>query len=170
METLLARIEESGHGNYDPEILEILRSSFGSETTLARASCARLVAELMKEWGMIVLDPHSPGPRKRQDALRRFPDALPASSLQCSLLPVIATVIDPFEVESFAGAQSFFERAEPCRTQWRGRRPARRSSIAGAGGFWIGYGLDLKRLYAGADAIIGRNSGCNASRRLGKAR
>ena len=59
IEALLARIEEAGRGDYDPGTLEILRSSFGSEVNLAQAS-ARLVAALMKEWGMVVLNAHSP--------------------------------------------------------------------------------------------------------------
>ena len=110
IEALLALIEESGRGNYDTEVLEILRSSFSPETTLAGA-CARLVAALMKEWGIIVLDPHS---LDLEDAgCAAALSALPASVLQCSLLPVIATVIDPFEVDAFTGAQSLFERPEP---------------------------------------------------------
>ena len=150
IEALLALIEESGRGNYDTEVLEILRSSFGSETTLAGA-CARLVAALMKEWGIIVLDPHS---LDLEDAgCAAALSALPASVLQCSLLPVIATVIDPFEVDAFTGAQSFLRdrnlvgpmawpQASATVLDSRSRRILDR------------YGLDLKRLYAGADAII----------------
>ena len=147
---LLALIEESGRGNYDTEVLEILRSSFSSETTLAGA-CARLVAALMKEWGIIVLDPHSLDLEEAGCAAEL--SALPASVLQCSLLPVIATVIDPFEVDAFTGAQSFLRdrnlvgpmawpQASATVLDSRSRRILDR------------YGLDLKRLYAGADAII----------------
>ena len=148
--TLLALIEESGCGNYDTEVLEILRSSFSSETTLAGA-CARLVAALMKEWGIIVLDPHSLDLEEAGCAAEL--SALPASVLQCSLLPVIATVIDPFEVDAFNGAQSFLRdrnlvgpmawpQASATVLDSRSRR------ILGR------YGLDLKHLYTGADAII----------------
>ena len=147
---LLALIEESGCGNYDTEVLEILRSSFSSETTLAGA-CARLVAALMKEWGIIVLDPHSLDLEEAGCAEEL--SALPSSVLQCSLLPVIATVVDPFEVDAFTGAQSFLRdrnlvgpmawpQASATVLDSRSRR------ILGR------YGLDLKRLYTGADAII----------------
>ena len=150
IEALLALIEESGRGNYDTEVLEILRSSFSPETTLAGA-CARLVAALMKEWGLIVLDPHSLDLEDAGGAAML--SALPASGLQCSLLPVIATIIDPFEVDVFAGAQSFLRdrnlvgpmawpQASATVLDSRSRRILDR------------YGLDLKRLYAGADAII----------------
>jgi uncharacterized protein YllA (UPF0747 family) len=150
IEALLALIEESGRGNYDTEVLEILRSSFGSEATLAGA-CARLMAALMKEWGLIVVDPHS---LDLEDAgCAAALSALPASVLQCSLLPVIATVIDPFEVDAFTGAQSFLRdrnlvgpmawpQASATVLDSRSRRILDR------------YGLDLKQLYAGADAII----------------
>lgn len=150
IEALLALIEESGRGDYDTEVLEILRSSFSPEITIAGA-CARLVAALMKEWGLIVLDPHS---LDLEDAgFTGALSALPASVLQCSLLPVIATVIDPFEVDAFTGAQSFLRdrnlvgpiawpQASATVLDSRSRRILDR------------YGLDLKRLYAGADAII----------------
>jgi hypothetical protein len=130
--------------NYDTEVIEILRASFSTDTTLAGA-CARLVAVLMKEWGLIVLEPHSlvledPG---CAGAL----SALPASVLQCSLLPVIAAVIDPFETDAFTGAQSFLrDRNLVGPMAWpRQAQHPRQQEPADSGPLRP----DLKRLYAG---------------------
>jgi uncharacterized protein YllA (UPF0747 family) len=150
IEALLALIEETGRGNYDAEVLEILRSSFSPETTLADG-CARLVAAVMKAWGIIILDPHSLDLKDAGYAAEL--STLPASILQCSLLPVVAAVIDPFEVDAFTGAQSFLRdrnlvgpmawpQASATVLDSRSRRILDR------------YGLDLKRLYEGPDAII----------------
>jgi uncharacterized protein YllA (UPF0747 family) len=147
---LFALIEESGHGNYDTEVLEILKSSFSPDTTLAGA-CARLVAALMKEWGIIVLDPRSLDLQEAGCAAEL--SALPPLVLQCSLLPVIATVIDPFEVNVFAEAQSFLrDRNLVGPAAW----PQASATVLDSRSRRIldRYGLDLKRLYAGADAII----------------
>ena len=152
--TLLVRIEESAGGNCDPDTLEILRTSFGAGATLARAS-ARLAAELMREWGIVALDPRSldSGAAGLSASL---PQGLASAYVaQCSILPVVATVIDPFEVDAFAIAQPHLkENMHISPIAWpqvsatvldsRSRRILRR------------HGLGLSCLYAGADAVIGK--------------
>jgi uncharacterized protein YllA (UPF0747 family) len=150
---LLAQIEESGRGNYDPEVLEILNSSFGREPTLAKAS-ARLIAALMKEWGMIVIDPHSIDLKVAGYVPQLSQDAPSAPLVQCSILPVIVTVIDPFEVDSFAGTQMLLKELKQASPMaW----PQASATIIDSRSRRIldRYGLNLSRLYAGADAIIG---------------
>ena len=153
IEALLARIEAAGHGEYDPGTLEILRSAFGSEANLVRAS-ARLVAALMKEWGIVVLNAHSldflePG------YIQPIPQNAAASyATQYSILPVVATVIDPFEVDSFAAARPFITehvRVDPA--AW----PQASATIVDSRSRRIlaRYGLDVTHLYKGADAIVG---------------
>ena len=148
---MLARVEESGNGAYDAETLETLKTSFDAETTLARAT-ARLVSELVKEWGMLVLDArlfdegetgflsHHPG----------APAGIPAA---CSALPVVAIVLDPFELDSFALAQPVFaEKGIACPMTW----PQASATLIDSRSRRIfqKYGFELSRLYRGAETIL----------------
>lgn len=145
---LLAQAEASGRGNYDPDALDLLMESYGAETTLARAT-ARFVSTLMKDWGIVVLDPDSfdfngAAPR----------DAAAVHGESCSILPVLAVVVDPFEVESFTAGRRFpgapgdvegptaWPQASATVIDGRNRRLMER------------YGLPPSRLYAGADVIV----------------
>lgn len=145
---LLAQVEASGSGKYDPDALDLLTKSYGAETTLAGAT-ARFVSALMKDWGIVVLGPDS------FDFNGAVPqDADASHAAVCSMLPVIAVVVDPFEVELFAAGHRFpgapggadgpmaWPQASVTVIESRNHRLMER------------YGLHPSRLYAGADAII----------------
>jgi uncharacterized protein YllA (UPF0747 family) len=51
---LISRIEELGHGTFDPGIIQFLRSAYSPDATLSVAS-ARIFSGLMKEWGLVAL-------------------------------------------------------------------------------------------------------------------
>lgn len=148
---LIAEIEELGKGSYDPEILQILKDAFNRKTTFANAS-ARLIASLLEEWGMIVIDSHS---LELQSLADHAMQTLPRSLIQNAVLPVLAAVIDPYEIDLHAGRQQAFEssgRIQPM--AWpqasatiidaRSRRTLDR------------YDLNLPRLYGGWEALAGR--------------
>jgi uncharacterized protein YllA (UPF0747 family) len=82
---LIPRIADFGRGEFDTESLSILRNSFTRERSLSSAT-ARLFRGLMRDFGMIVIH-HS--------------DSSAASS-GTTPLPVLARVIGPCEIDSFA--------------------------------------------------------------------
>ncbi len=55
----ISRIEDLGRGSFDTEIIEILRNAYSGSATISSAS-ARLLTDLMSEWGMVVLDSQEP--------------------------------------------------------------------------------------------------------------
>lgn len=147
---LLSQVEELGRRAYDPGIIEILKGAFAREATFAQAS-ARLAATLLKEWGMVVVNPHA---ADFQPFVDQTAAPLPESLIQSSVLPVLASVIDPHEVYSYVEERrtfAAFKRIQPM--AWpqasativdaRSRRTLER------------YNLDLHQLYSGETAIIG---------------
>ena len=126
---LLKQIEALGRGGFAAETVEILRSAYCPGATLASGT-ARLMSALMKEWGMISLDPQAPdikpaltGAREvlrhriagmdatppEQDSGRSAEGLLehspgcstPAFLDQNLVLPVAANVIGPWELHPF---------------------------------------------------------------------
>jgi uncharacterized protein YllA (UPF0747 family) len=153
---LLNQIDEFGQGAFDPEAIEILKDSFQSGATLAHAT-GHLLALLMEEWGLIVVDSSS------SEFQTRLPDVSstepPLESLektylsQSAILPVLSCVIDCDEVDAYVRAQPFFDRIDQVQPlAWprtsatlidiRSRRTLER------------YHLDLHQLYSGEQAIM----------------
>jgi uncharacterized protein YllA (UPF0747 family) len=133
---LMSRVEEFGHGAYDPETIRALKQAYALETNLS-ASFARLFSDLMGEWGLVVVDPESSVVRKTADEAlsllkRRSADlhtlrternselatagyAAEGSEedwrvplVQSLVLPVIAHVVDPWNLYSFSSARPCF--------------------------------------------------------------
>jgi hypothetical protein len=94
--SVFAEIREFGQ-TFDPEILEIAEAAFVPGTAFSSAS-ARFLSEVTREWGMIAVDP---GPV----AGSSVPQA------QSSILPVLAYVVDYFEIEDMAKALPGFSGA-----------------------------------------------------------
>jgi uncharacterized protein YllA (UPF0747 family) len=178
---LLSRIESIGQETYDPEILEVLKSVFIPGADFSSAS-ARLISNLMSEWGMVVLNGDTPDfesaktrvlasvfdppgrvsgmIRKQAAELARAgyegdPSETAALTFcaQNSLLPILAIVLDPFEVYPYATALPILDYAGLLRpivwpqsnatlTDSRRRRILSR------------YDLGLHQLYSGEDAVI----------------
>jgi uncharacterized protein YllA (UPF0747 family) len=147
---LLSQIEGLGAGVYDPEVIEVLKGAFARETTFAQAS-ARLAFALLEEWGMVVVNPHAPD---FQSIMDQTTTPLPACIIQCSVLPVLADVRDPYEVFSYVEERQTFAASKRIQPMlWpqasativdaRSRRTLER------------YNLDLHQLYSGDAAIIG---------------
>jgi uncharacterized protein YllA (UPF0747 family) len=109
---LLMRIEGLGKGDFDAETVEILRSAYCSGETLASAT-ARLLSALMKEWGVIALDPNAPRfkpvleearavLRDQAGGFKQSAEGCATAFLeQCSVFPVAAIVIGPCELNPF---------------------------------------------------------------------
>jgi len=123
---LVARIDELGNGTFDPEVIETLKTTNKAETDFFSAT-ARIFSILMNEWGMIVLNLQSPElasiasaflyllrdrspcidvrmqSRERELAHAGYrgefiEHALPDHCIPSSILPVIASVLDPEEL------------------------------------------------------------------------
>ncbi len=84
---LISRIEELGHGAFDPEIIQFLASCYSPDATPSVAS-ARMFSSLMREWGLVALTGDAP-PFSSETGVRplfivgpydfqAFPAALPA--------------------------------------------------------------------------------------------
>jgi uncharacterized protein YllA (UPF0747 family) len=112
---LLETVEALGRGGFDAEILGILHSAYSPGRTLAAAT-AHLISALMKEWGMIVLDPQTPRleplmdekrgvarDRARRTAGPRQSSTGCASEFleQSMIFPVAANVMGPGELGPF---------------------------------------------------------------------
>ncbi len=176
---LISQIGQFGNGGFDTEVLGILESAFLHGHSFSSAS-ARIFSALMKEWGMIVFDPVAIESRSivsgavaslqtRTSEIRfimrgtaatlaglgygPFPETgVPSSLIQSLLFPVLAHVVDPFEICSLANALPVFEEIGlPQPMIWpeasatvgdaRSRRTLSR------------YNLDLVQLYSGEDEV-----------------
>jgi uncharacterized protein YllA (UPF0747 family) len=178
---LLSQIEELGRGAFDAETLETLRVAFVVEATVSSAS-AHLMSDLMEPWGMVVLDADAPEFEAiREEALAQVPDEVRNfGSLvqeqtavlnnagyfgefsesfaldflaQNSMLPVLAHVIDPMEVYSYAAALPVLDSAGlPRPLFW----PRASASIIDARSRRIlhRHKLHLHRLFSGEAEVI----------------
>ena len=151
---LLAQMDDFGQGAFDPEIFVILRASFESETTFAQAT-ARLIAALMEEWGILVVNSAAPDYQSHmQDIIAPLSQKpLTESVVQSMLLPVAAFVVDPFEINSYLDTQPEFETLKSSPPMaW----PQCNATIMDARSRKIleRYRLDLHQLYAGEGALI----------------
>jgi uncharacterized protein YllA (UPF0747 family) len=126
---LLSEIEKLGRGTFDGDFLRLLKAEFVG-ATFSSAS-ARLAAALMKGWGMIVLEADAPAlapillgalaPVRNETGKMRLlvrkqtselaeagygapspEDDIPAILAQSLSMPVIACVLDPYEIYSYA--------------------------------------------------------------------
>jgi uncharacterized protein YllA (UPF0747 family) len=174
---LLSQIEELGRGAFDGEVLEILRAAFSSGATLSSA-CARLMANLMKEWGVIVLDAGAPAlgptldevlapirnqtekilslPRKRALESAEYPPAgnsPPDIFAQSLAMPVIARVVDPSEIYGCAKLFPVFHEAGLTGPMiW----PQSSATILDSRSTRIleRYDLSIRELYSGEEKIV----------------
>ncbi len=179
---ILSQIETLGRGTFDAETLGILRAEFVPGMTYSSAF-AHLIAALLKEWGMIVLDPEAPAlkpalngvlapvrnqiertlPLHRKEAsklagagyVEASSDNVPASLIQCLMMPVIACVIDPHELHSYATELPIFDEIGLPRPMiW----PQSSVTIVDARSRRIleRYNLGVHHLYAGEEEAIKR--------------
>jgi uncharacterized protein YllA (UPF0747 family) len=135
---LLVQIADFGKGAFDTESLAMLHDSFSGEEAVSSAT-ARLFSGLMRDLGMVVVDP----------------SIFPAQSDGIARVPVLARVIGPFEIDSFAHGMPDLENADFSRTMiWpqvsatigdvRSRRTLDR------------YHLELSHLYRGEREVLER--------------
>jgi hypothetical protein len=173
---VILQIQEFGGGMLEPGILDLLKAVFLPGKSFSRAS-AELFSALLSEWGMIVIDPTAPeilpnvnealAPvrvrARRVESVQSsesghvgspphasvVPDHLTASSV----LPVLAFVIDPFEISALVRSlPAFDETGLPRPAVWprasltfgdlRSRRTFSR------------YNLDLLQLFSGRDKVL----------------
>ncbi len=181
LSALLSQIEEMGRGSFDSEILEMLRSAYAPEATMTSAF-ARLVADLMGEWGLVVLDSQSAemkeisaevveslersGSGGELRSNKREPQIgaegpiagdnnfrLPDYVLQSLLMPVIAHVVDSEELDLLLDTQPVFDALGCSRPAFW---PSASATIIDRGARRIlkKYNLDLSDLFAGEAAVL----------------
>jgi uncharacterized protein YllA (UPF0747 family) len=159
VEALLSQIADIDQGAFDMEALDMIREAFVPETTLSSAS-ANLLTALMKEWGMIVLNAATPAVQSiltRARATIRGQTANYDSPLavQSLMMPVIACVIDPSEIQACEQMLPFFdEYGLPKPIVW----PQCSATILDARSRRIleRFKLNLNQLYSGEKEIAGK--------------
>jgi uncharacterized protein YllA (UPF0747 family) len=106
----ISQVSEIGRGVFDAEVLGILQTAFIPGRSFGSAT-ARLFSGLMKDWGMIVLDPTAAAlqpavnealARIRIPAVPSPEDGITWQLAMHAALPVLACVVDPFELASLA--------------------------------------------------------------------
>ena len=156
----LSQVSEIGRGVFDTEVLDILQTAFIPGRSFCSAT-ARFFSALMKDWGMIVLDPTAAALQPAvNEALARiripavpFPEGEIARHLAMNAaFPVLACVVDPFELASLAALPDFEEFGLPRLMAWprvsatigdvRSRRTLDR------------YHLNLSQLFSGEAAVL----------------
>jgi uncharacterized protein YllA (UPF0747 family) len=175
---IISQIRKFGGGGFDEGILGMLESAFLPGHSFPSAS-ARLISALMKPWGMIVCDPGAPESREilseavapLQTRAFQFPvqgtsatlaglgnglfpgTGVPASLIQSSLFPVVARVVDPFEMCSLANVLPVFEKIDlvppivwPEASTTVGDVRSRRTLSR--------YDLNLMQLYSGEEEVL----------------
>jgi uncharacterized protein YllA (UPF0747 family) len=135
--SLIEQVEGIGEGSFDPEILEMLKTSYSGDATWSSA-CTGLVSALMNEWGVVVVDSEAEGfvskvctacgplvhkasgeNRLREGAGNNLaqtgdtapdcPETSQAYRVQSCILPVFARIVDPCELSSYMEAQQGFD-------------------------------------------------------------
>jgi uncharacterized protein YllA (UPF0747 family) len=112
IETLLLQIEALGQGVFDLEALDRIRSAFVSAPTLSSAA-AKILAALMKELGIIVLDAAAPSVQsilnQARATIRQQTETVDSPlALQSLVLPLLACVVDPYEIQMYERILPFF--------------------------------------------------------------
>jgi uncharacterized protein YllA (UPF0747 family) len=157
---LLSQVSAIGRGVFDIEVLDILQTAFIPGRSFSSAT-AHFYSALMKDWGMIVLDPTAAALQPAvNEALARvripavpFPeDGITWQLAMNTALPVLACVVDPVELGSLAALPDFEDFGLPRLLAWprvsatigdvRSRRTLDR------------YHLDLSQLYSGEAAVL----------------
>ena len=180
---LFSQIENLGRGSFDDEILDILRSRFDSDTTCSSA-VTRMIAGVVEEWGMIVLDANAPALKPKmagafarvrsqagttESILKKTAEelasagyvgkatisAVHADLVQSLVLPVAVRVVDPGEVFLYASSLPVFNgMGLPEPLAW----PQSSITVLDARSRRIleRYGLDIHQLYEGENETIRR--------------
>jgi uncharacterized protein YllA (UPF0747 family) len=138
---LLSNLEAFGRGAFDVEALHVIKQAFAPGQSMSSAT-ASLFKALLHHWGMIVLDPaafHSTAEQGMQVVAEN--------------LPVLASVVDPFEVSAAVEDADRLGDSTP-RVAWpqvsatigdvKSRRTLER------------YQLELRHLYEGEATVLGR--------------
>jgi uncharacterized protein YllA (UPF0747 family) len=166
---LLEKVEALGRGEFDSEILEILRSAYCPGRTFAAAT-ANLISALMKEWGMLVLDPQAPRLKPLIDETRivaRVPasrTAGPGQSLtecasgfleQSLIFPVAANIIGPGELGPFLEVLPAFDELDLTRpVAWP--QPGATILDTRSCRTLEKYGLRIQELFSGESEVTGK--------------
>ena len=184
---LISEIETVGRGTFDPEILAILKDAYRAGSTLSEAS-ARLISTLMNEWGPVVVDPQAAAMEPvMKEALASLStattadtlqgqklrlaeagysdtqaesenDSMPTLLVQGLLLPVLAVVVDSFELFSLVRALPVLDALSlPRPLAW----PAASATILDARSRRTleKYHLECEDLFSGEDEVIRKITG-----------
>jgi uncharacterized protein YllA (UPF0747 family) len=136
---LLPQIADLGKGMFDLETLDVLRKCFIPGRSFCSAN-AHLFSTLMRDWGMIVIDPAD------LDFKQTRTEAFAWAGT--GVLPVLACVVSPMEIDSLAQVLPSFDRAGlPQPMVW----PQTRATIGNARSRRAldKYHLNLPQLYQG---------------------
>ena len=174
---MISEIAEFGDPVFDPEALEIVKAAFSPGRSL-QSGCAHLYSVLMKEWGMVVLNPEAPELQPVFDEARvricsrapgiesllrqeaaRIPDRsnevfFPAILIQSAVFPVLACVVDPLDIYPVAASMALFDRLGVARPAAWPRASATVGDVRSRRTL-SRYSLDPAQLFSGAEEVMG---------------
>jgi len=173
---VILKIQEFGGGTLKPGILDLLKSVFLPGKSFSRAS-AELFSALLSEWGMIVIDPTAPeflpnviealapvrararpieseqSSQSRHVVSLLHASVVPDHLTVSSVLPVLAFVIDPFEISALVRLlPAFDETGLPRPAVWP--RASLTFGDARSRRTFSRYHLDLPQLFSGGDKVL----------------
>jgi uncharacterized protein YllA (UPF0747 family) len=159
IEELLLQIEDLGQGTFDMETIDLIRSAFVPEATLSSAS-ANLLAALMKEWKLVVLNAAAPPVQSiltqaRANVGGRIENFNTPFVIQSHVLPVIACVVDPHEIQAYERSLPLLDECDlPMPMAW----PQASVTMLDARSCRVleRFNLSLDQLYSGEEEIAGR--------------
>ena len=151
---VISRVSDFGRGSFDPETLQSLGAAFIPGNSFSSAT-ARLFSSLMKDLGIIALDADAPEVRRVVSGM--IPPAKivgPSPHLLISsVLPVLAFVVDPLEVQSLAQALTAFDEAGLPRPSAWPRASATLGDVKSRRALGR-YRLDLTQLFPGEEEVV----------------
>ncbi len=170
---LVAAVSDIGGGSFDPEILGLMRSAYAPGGR-GPSPGARWLEDLLEAWDVLVVDSRSAGLREFwENAKPDMPGALAGSDpsgfcMQRLLLPVAACVLDCDDLQPFAETRTCLDAlgvSLPLTC------PAISATLVDADSRRTlqRYRLDLRDLFDGEAALLGRLEGPLPGRSIGRA-
>jgi len=157
-EQLISLIDDIGHGSFDTETIGAIKSAYASSAPLFSAN-TNLIAALMNEWNICFLKVEvdaNPLPDIARALIQNRAESNYSALLNlCLAVPVIAWVMDPYEIDAYMQAAPVFDGIGlPRPAVW----PQSSATILDARSRRIlnRFRLNLSQLYSGEEEIAGR--------------
>ncbi len=151
---VISRVSDFGRGSFDPETLESLGAAFVPGSSFSSAT-ARLFSSLMEDLGIITVDAGAPEVQRVLSGM--IPPAgiagPPHHLLISSVMPVLAFVVEPPEVQSLVQSMTALDEAGLPRPSAWPQASATLGDMKSRRAFGRYY-LDLTHLFPGEEEVL----------------